>query len=1333
MVSNTGFAHLHVHTEHSALDGLSPLRAAIDKVAADKNTALAITDHGTLGGAWKFAKHARDAGIKPIIGIEAYIAISAEWEDTPSRHAPETREVERDDEASADLDENERGRAGAKTTKTSRYQHITLLAKNTVGWTNLTRMVNESSETYVGKYPLMDWELIKRFGTGIIALTGCLGGPVLGPMSRGNEAEAQLNLDRIVDAVGHDNVYVEIMEHGIPSESAALPLMHKLAVKNGLPLVATNDAHYVNAEDAHTHEAWLAVQSGSTLSDPKRFKFHGEGFHLRTEREMRELRGEEWWQTAVTNTIKVAERCDDVIPEPQMRLPEFPLPEGFNDIRSYYVSLVKEGAIKKFGNPLPEVVKERLNTELNVIAPAGFMSYFLIVHDVIKWARSQGIRVGPGRGSAAGSLTSYCLDIVAVDPLENNLLFERFLEPGRAGMPDIDVDFEQGRRHEVLQYLAQRWGSDRVARIGAFQASKTKRALRDASKLLEAGSVGDVLSKAVPIGDGGAPYTFDQLFDLDDPAGKRFRDLLATFGELGETVVDLARGFAGTVNGESIHACGTLIADTDLNSLVPLRKDRSKANSSGLNVVTQWDGKDIDDFGLLKLDVLGLRNLDIVSKAAQFIEQTTGTVVDPDNLPHPNTRGDKRVAATWELLRSGRTAGIFQMESSGMSNLAQLVQPERLSDLSAVVALYRPGPMSAGMHFMYADRKSGTQDVDYSIFTNDPAEQEAIASVLGETYGVFVYQEQLMRLGTVVSGFDVKMRSKLRKAVGKKIKSVMDEVGEAFILGAPIEVRDETGAITSPVFATQTAAKLFEYMKGSADYLFNASHSFAYAQLAYVTAYLKANWPAEYGAAILAVTDKDDKRQHALRALAEEGIEILAPDVNRSRAETFPIGPRTVLLGLGEIKGVGQAGADIAAFRAATDKPFGSIHDLITRVLSADGKSLVDVGTVEGLIEAGALDEYGPRLGMMRIARAAKLHDLPVPEDEWGVLERATRQRLRLGVIMGAHPLDVLLAQVSKWTIPMGRNVNERQTLGQGAQPLSALPEDDGSGTITYGILAEWSERAYKKGRMANFTIESSTVSIRGVLWNETLNALRNGPGIPNVGSIIALSGKVQVKSRDVEDEEGNVVETVVTKELMAFQVWTVGVDDGATAIKSVRTPSTLRRHLQLVVEAQPEPVVEIVKPKTAPPTTITIEPEVERVGDETVTRLPVVFRSEDGAWPVAWSSHPKHEMLADRVLTAAETLEPARKNANYGTFRFIEGKRATLLLVCVPSEYDDQTGPATWVESDTLPTWQELLGIDQPDRGELEEVDTPELAPVTDNLGSPAELVTDVDDTRWD
>lgn len=1363
--STTGFTHLHVHTEHSLLDGAGQLVNAVTKVAADGQKALAITDHGNLGGAWKFADYARKAGVKPIIGIEAYLALSADWRKDPDRKNPEDVLVARDDDTAADVDEDERGKNVKSSQKTKAYEHITLLAETPEGWRNLLRMVNESANSF-RKKPLMDYDLISQFSAGIIALTGCLGGPVLGPMSRAvqslteaeayrreldtsdadpeidasaasaeraaqeHERQARTNLERIIAAVGRENVYVEVMEHGIAHESAALPRMAALAEEYELKLVATNDAHYVYDTDADAHEAWLAIQSGHTLDDEKRFKFHGKGYHLRTEEEMRALRDEDWWQTAVSNTAIVAERCADVIPAPSMRLPKFDVPEGFKDAPAYLVSLIQEGINQKHTGGCPPEVNDRLKTELKVIRKMGFADYFLIVQDVIKWARSdytakdwiaythgetfdestrsrkRPIRVGPGRGSAAGSAVSYYLGIVQVDPLENNLLFERFLEPGRKGMPDIDVDFEKARLREVHDYLSLRWGEKRVARIGSFSAAKTRRAIKDAGRVLRIPELGNKLAKLVPVA-GGQPFTFTKLDDLHDGPSQAFRDLIEEVGDDAERLVALARGIENTVNGESIHACGTLISDADMDDLVPLRNDRSKVGD-GMKAVTQWDGKDVDAYGLLKLDVLGLRNLDIISKAVEFIEQTTGETVDPDNLPSPNTKSNARVDAAWQLLQSGKTAGIFQMESDGMSKLAQAIRPDCLTDLSAIVALYRPGPLSANMHVAYADRKNGLQEISYRGWTSDPVETEALASVLNETQGTMVFQEQIMRLGAVVAGFDAEMRSSLRKAMGKKIRALMDEVGVAFMNNAGQEFTDEDGNVTSPKFSEATAKLLWRDMEGAAEYLFNASHSAAYAQLAYVTAYLKANWPAEYGAAILAIPSSDEKRGAALRALREEGIKVRKPNVNKSLAVTTPLDGKTVILGLAEIKGFGTQSADRIVASRAIDGPFEDLHDLCTRKILTDttdvnkSENVVSSSDVEALIEAGALDDFGPRLGLMRIARASKAAPCPTPEGEWGVIERSIRQRTRLGVIMGKHPMKILRKQIAAWHVPLGKK------LGGTPVQIEQIPDESGQNTLVVGILSSWSETTYSKGRMARFTLESPESTISGVLWDDTLTLMRTTNTIPVVGSIVAVSARVSVREVEVEDEEGNIVETVTTKELSGKQMWALNLDDPDTTPRAAadavpfdlrtigdtapempvtRQTSTRRRRA-----AAPTPTL---SKDSAPAAVPTPEPEPEEddalkpvyIGGK--RQIPVVGRSTIAS-TVMWTREPS--MLRRLEMSIQKSDAAFRAFWNPGTTLVLdnETEEPIALVVDVPGRPDQfelpEMMPIPDSEADVIP-----------------------------------------------
>ena len=1233
------FTHLHVHTEYSPLDGASHLSELVARAASDGQTALAITDHGNIGAAWAFQHECEQARIKPIIGCEVYLAIGSRFE----RHTLETETDE-----SADYDSE------TTWTKAKRYYHLTLIARNKAGWRNLNRILVEAEE-HVWSHPRIDYELLAANADGLIVLTGCLGGPVLGNMSQscafaakasaaGNdlaafpstvqaeahavaaelmaasrtwdealadipeatkypatpaeavaggitsaeeevpgpfllaaqrweesdsrarqlrdpdsdldpvllaglvakhsaaaeqsEALARENLDSIIAAVGRENVYIEIMEHGIEKESAALPKMAALADEYSLPLVASNDSHYTAPEDAATHEAILAMQSGKALDDPKRFHFHGAGYHLRTEAEMRALRPEPWWQSACDNTALVADRVEPrVMPDARMRLPKYPVPDGYPDEMSYLHHLVAVGAKRIYGNPLPDNVRERLRTEMSVISQMGFPAYFLIVHDMIRWAKDHGIIVGPGRGSAAGALISYCLDIVTIDPLWHHLLFERFLEPGRKGMPDIDTDFEKARFGEVYDWAQRTYGHDSVARIGTFMIATTKRAIKDAARVHRLSGLGDRLSKAVPV-VGGKPYTFAQLADQSDLKGEKFRSVLARAGSDGAKIVDLAERYSNTIAGTSVHACGVIISGKPLVGNVPLRLDPKEATEGRQVFVTQWTGPELEDLGLLKMDMLRIRNLDVIAKAIEYIEATTGERIDYYSLPDPDTQGDPRVSAAWQLLRDGRTAGVFQMDSDGMRKLTQQVQPTEHNDLTAILALYRPGPMGAGMHETYARRKTGREEVDYTYLTDDPTEARWIDTVLGDTFGVFVYQEQLMRLGTVVSGFDASMRSKLRKAVGKKKRALLDEVFTALREGAGKEFRDEAGEVFSPVFSAQTVERLIDAMQGAAAYLFNQSHAAAYAQVAFNTAYLKAHWPAAYGAAILACTDDEEKRLTAINSLREEGVTILPPDVNASLSATFPEDDTSIRLGLSEVKGVGVVGDALVEHRPAEG------YTSLGHLREALGSAL-NVGALENLICSGACDRYGPRLGQMTVSRAlASGESIPIPAAEFGLLERSVRERNLLGVSLSENPLSRYKAQVKAWRVP-GVEDSEGAALGARAIPVHRIPDAEGARVVVAGILASAKERSYSKGQMLSVTIEGGKSSIRGVMWAEDLvSQLRSEEGLPAVGSVVAASARVRVREVEVTDERGEVIDVEQVRELNVMHMWPIPIDE---------------------------------------------------------------------------------------------------------------------------------------------------------------------------------------------
>ena len=1361
------FVHLHVHSDKSLLDGMGTPSEIARAAAADGQTAVAVTDHGSLAGLRELVIASESEDIKPILGLEAYVAIGDD------RHANHYLTVESNDLVVEDSSEG-----GEKAgTKKLIYYHVTLLAKSEAGWKNLMRIHAESHSTFWSK-PRIDTTLIEENSEGIIILTGCLGGMIAGPLSRGDEKSARTHLERYIEVVGADNVYVEIMDHGLDVERrTTIPKLVGLADEYDLPLVATNDCHYVGQGKAEAHDAWLALQSSHgkkavKLSDPSRFRFNGDGYHMRTAEEMYDVfsaeamksvaestdaeidsvaesidamiddlpsqvpaeadldsfaddvaravdgedegfdldtviervksggygdfsidpalevidrirdlddpdddaiddvvytlsspsekridfdgladdlaravsddesydlddvakrvdsrgyeglstrrggmivdrirarvdridelidladwwteqaasaaKGESFWTDACRTTQTIADRVDaDSMPASKPRLPKYPVPDGYESEDEFLRELIVDGAKKRYDtDDLSDEVIQRINDELDVIIPMGFSSYFLIVWDLITWAKENKIRRGRGRGSAAGAFVSYCLDIVGIDALRYNLLFERFLEPGRPDFPDIDLDFEKSRRDEVIAYLSDKWGASMVAKIGTFGQSLSKWAVQSAGRLLgdevdssEYGYAAGHISAAIPY-PGGKPLTFDQLDDAERHDTAPFWDAVDKQGAVGSEIVELASSLTGYATGSGIHACGILIGDEPLEDVVPLRRDRKTGY-----YVTEWEGSELDAYGSLKLDVLGIRNHDILTAAVGNVELLTGETIDTDALPDPDDLSDARVAAAWDLIGTGRTQGLFQIESSGMQELCRNVKPRSMAHLSAVLALYRPGPMAANMHNIYAERKAIVEDDPdadvshwYDEYTTDPDEQAALAEVLSETYGTLTYQEQMMRLSTVISGFDATWRSKLRKAVGKKKKALMDEVHARFIPQGSKEQYDADGNLISMAFSPATVENLWAIFHANADYAFNASHSYAYADLTFTTAYFKANWPSAYCAGLLKETGDKDKRQAVLTSLMAEGIDIGSPDVNVSQAHTAPVSDTEIVFGLSEIKEVGASGDSIIDIRG--DKPFSSLADFFSRT-KADVTSAVYVA----LAEAGALDSLldgAGRRSVSRIARIAKVWpDVPVPAMEWEPVERARRQSERLKVILADdHPMKMLKPELSGWRDDLVSewidDYREIQNIGND-KPMSewsthdkkaarsmvvrsistALSSTHHTPINCVGLVTATKVRRYTKreGRLMVMTLQSTTGQIDCIIFDreldEVISALGNRD--PAVGDILCVSGAVQVKEgfKPKSDDEGTGDEadsvTEYVREIVVDEVTAVELDE---------------------------------------------------------------------------------------------------------------------------------------------------------------------------------------------
>jgi DNA polymerase III subunit alpha len=939
------FVHLHVHSDYSVLDGACRIERLLDRVDEMGQPAVALTDHGVMSGAVELYRKATARGITPVVGLEAYVV--------PDHAARPARE---------------------------RRNHLTLLAETTEGYYNLIRLCSAGYLEGYHRKPRISHELMGRHADGIIALSGCLSGVVCEALAEDDVAAARAEVDALAQIFGPDDVYVEIQHGGMESQMAINAHLRRLATDAGLPLVATCDAHYPCREDADAHEALLAIQTRDLLSNPGRFKFDTKEFYLKTGAEMAAALPD--FMEAIPVSVEVAERCSALrLPLGDVKLPRFPVPGG-ESAEGYLERLCREGLAARYPDGPPAGAEERLRFELGVIGEMGFASYFLIVWDYMRWARENGVAVGPGRGSAAGSLVAYALRIVDLDPLAHGLLFERFLNPGRKSMPDIDTDFAVAGRDRVVQYVTEKYGSSAVARIGTFGKLLARAVVRDAGRVLghSYGQV-DRIAKLVP----------------ERPIGIRLEDAMKPGTELAQAyaedpvakeIIDTARPLEGLVRNEGVHAAGVVIAPGDITEYLPVRLDDDG------NVVTQVPDHDVESLGLLKMDFLGLRNLDVIQGCLALIERRTGEALDIETVPLDDP-------GTYDMLARGEAIGVFQFESSGMREALREVRPTEFADLIALVALYRPGPMA--FISTYARNKRDPTRVTF--------EDPRLEAITGPSYGVAVYQEQLMAISREIAGFSPARADDLRKAVGKKDKVLMASLEDEFIAGCLASGTD-----------AKVAGRLWSLCEAAGDYSFNKSHAACYALLAYRTAYLKANHPAEYMASLLSsVMDTKDRVPFYVAACAEMGLAVLPPDVNVSGPDfavtgpgempgspgempgspgEMPGSPGEIRFGLTAVKGVGENA--VAAILAARDAggPFESIWDFCRRVDQAQ----VNKRALESLIRGGALDSTGAtRLGLLEALPAA------MGQAARRRLDLAAGQESLFGAIGGGSPAVIEL------------------------------------------------------------------------------------------------------------------------------------------------------------------------------------------------------------------------------------------------------------------------------------------------------------------------------------
>ncbi len=797
------------------LDGAARIGPMVQEAVRLEMPAIAVTDHGNTFAAFEFYKTAKAAGIKPIIGIEAYV--------TPGTHRTDKSRVRW---GSPEQSDDDVSGAGA-------YTHMTLLSETTEGMHNLFRLSSKASmEGYYFK-PRMDRELLQKYSKGLIATTGCPSGEVQTRLRLGQYEAARAAAAEFQDIFGKDNYFTEIMDHGLSIERRVMSDLIKISKDLDIPLVGTNDLHYTHQHDATSHAALLCVQSGSTLDDPKRFKFDGDGYYVKSAAEMRQVFRDH--PEACDNTLLIAERCDVEFNTSANYMPNFPVPDGETE-ESWFVKEVEKGLEYRYPGGIPDAVRAQAEYETSVIVQMGFPGYFLVVADFINWAKDNGIRVGPGRGSGAGSMAAYAMRITDLDPLQHGLIFERFLNPDRVSMPDFDVDFDDRRRGEVIQYVTEKYGSERVAQIVTYGTIKAKQALKDAGRVLGFPfSMGEKLTKAMPPAVMGKDMPLEGMFDREHPRFKEaseFRALIETDAEA-KTVFDTAVGLENLKRQWGVHAAGVIMSSDPLEDIIPIMRREQDGQ-----IVTQFDYPSCEALGLIKMDFLGLRNLTIINDALDNIAANRGHPLVLEELELDD-------AASYELLSRGDTLGVFQLDGGPMRSLLRLMKPDNFEDISAVIALYRPGPMGANSHINYALRKNGQQEIT-------PIHEEfkdSLAEILDTSYGLIIYQEQVMAIAQRVAGFSLGQADILRRAMGKKKKSELDKQFEGFQAG-----------MHANGYSDDAVNKLWEILLPFSDYAFNKAHSAAYGLVSYWTAYLKAHYPAEYMAALLtSVGDSKDK------------------------------------------------------------------------------------------------------------------------------------------------------------------------------------------------------------------------------------------------------------------------------------------------------------------------------------------------------------------------------------------------------------------------------------------------------------------------------------------
>ncbi|WP_329521134.1 DNA polymerase III subunit alpha [Spirillospora sp. NBC_01491] len=994
------YVHLHVHTEYSMLDGAAKIKPLVGKAAELGMPAVAMSDHGNMFGSYEFYKAARGSDIKPIIGIEAYVA-------------PESRHVRKPimwGEPHQKKTNEETGEGGDVSASGS-YLHKTMWAKDSEGLRNLFKIASLASlEGHYRKWPRMDDELLATHGKGIIATTGCPSGAVQTRLRLGQFDEALKAAAKYQDIFGKENYFLELMDHGLPLERRVREDLLKISKELGIPPLVTNDSHYVTEDQAQGHDALLCVGTGSQIADPARFRFSGSGYYLKTADEMRALDASDAWQEGCRNTLLVAEMVSDydAVFANRDLAAKFPVPDGETE-SSWLRKEAERGAVGRYGAQVPAEVTERINYELGVIDEMGFPGYFLVVADICNYARDNGIWLGPGRGSATGSMVSYVTGITELDPIEHGLIFERFLNPERVSMPDVDLDFDDRQRDRMIQYVTERYGRDNVSLIITYMTIKSKAAVKDSCRIHGLPfALGDRITKAFPPAAAGKEIPLSAIFDDKHPRHGEAGELRQLYSDDVEVkrVMDTAVGIEGLTRGTGVHAAGVILSSEPLIEVMPIHQRQDDGAR-----ITGFDGPSCEEIGCLKMDFLGLRNLTILGDAVANVKANRGIELEMSTLPMDD-------AKTYELLRAGWTLGIFQLDSTMMRDLTKLMAPTEFEDVSAVLALGRPGPMGANAHTNYALRKAGQQETT----PIHPELAEVLEPILGSTHGLVVYQEQVMAIAQQLAGYTLGGADILRRAMGKKKKEEMDRQWAIFSKG-----------MADKGYTAQAAQAVWDVLVPFSQYGFNKSHTAGYGLVSYWTAYMKANYPAEYMAALLtSVGDNKDKMAVYLGECRRMKVKVLPPDVNESVAMFAAVG-NDIRFGLNAIRNVGDNVVAGIMTGRTEQGPYTDFTDFLSKVTMP----VCNKRAIESLIKAGAFDSLGHRRralllihepavdsvisekknaaigqdslfgGLDEPGGSGSAATVTVPDaDEWDKGTLLTFEREMLGLYVSSHPLD---------------------------------------------------------------------------------------------------------------------------------------------------------------------------------------------------------------------------------------------------------------------------------------------------------------------------------------